>query len=44
MSSLDSSPVAAGPELERVHLYMPIDLRSATLAVLALVACVSAPP
>jgi predicted PurR-regulated permease PerM len=42
MYSLDSPPVAAAPEPERVHLHMPIDVRSASLAVLALVASVYA--
>jgi predicted PurR-regulated permease PerM len=42
MDRLDSQPVAAAPEPERVHLHMPIDVRSASLAVIALVASVYA--
>lgn len=43
MYSLDSPPpVATASEPERVHLHTPIDVRSASLAVLALVASVYA--
>ena len=35
MYSLDSSPVAAAPKPERVDLHMPINVRSASLVVLA---------
>ena len=38
----DPIHVAAAPEPERVHLHMPVDVRSASLAVLALLASVYA--
>jgi predicted PurR-regulated permease PerM len=37
-----NNPPAAHPELARLHLHMPVDIRSLSLAVLAFVACVFA--
>ena len=42
MDRLDSQLVAAASEAESVHLSTPVDVRSASLAVIALVASVYA--